>query len=239
LGQNSDQSISERVEEVADTLFNGNVSDPVRATDMNPPSFYKYVNGQRNPGTTVLARLARLGVNINWVLSGEGHLMQSTSDFFTPLPLIEAMGPAEIDGPDEVLVRIPLVRVVAGTGEGPWLEEIGAPEWLPKTFVRQTYGVDPDLLKGFRISGDAMQDALRPGDRVRGALWQGDSLIDGSIYLLYREPGGVIVRRVRFVGDEVLLTADHPDVPDLEIDTDRWTQTFRPVAQVLEYVRAL
>jgi SOS-response transcriptional repressor LexA len=84
-----------------------------------------------------------------------------------------------------------------------------------------------------------MQTSIRAGDRVRCALWGGDSLLDGAIYLLYRKPAGIIFRRIRFDGDEVLLTAENPEVSDRSIEIDNWTQSFRPIAQVLECVRPL
>jgi SOS-response transcriptional repressor LexA len=84
-----------------------------------------------------------------------------------------------------------------------------------------------------------MQTSLRAGDRVRCALWDGDSLLDGAIYLLYRKPAGIIFRRIRFDGDEVLLTAENPEVPDRSVEIDNWTQSFRPIAQILECVRPL
>lgn len=232
------QKVGDRLREVAEALFDGNVSALARALDMKPPSFYKYINGDRNPGTSVLVRFTHIGIDLNWLLTGEGQMLRSDSDFFTPLP-IHTMGATEIDGPEEILVRVPLVRVVSGEDGDPHLKETGSPEWLPKGFIQQNYGVEPSLLKGFRVSGDAMQTSLRAGDRVRCALWDGDSLLDGAIYLLYRKPAGIIFRRIRFNGDEVLLTAENPEVPDRSVEIGNWTQSFRPIAQILECVRPL
>lgn len=205
---------------------------------MNPSSFYKYTNGNRRPGTNVLIRVAQLGIDLDWLLTGEGQMLRSNSDVCTPLPL-QTMGATEIDGPEGTLVRVPLVRLMTGEDDDPFLKETGTPEWLPKAFIQQNYGVAPSLLKGFRVSGDAMQPTLQPGDRVRGTLWEGGSLVGGAIYLLYRKPAGILLRRVRFDDDKLLLTAENPTVPDRSVGVESWTQSFRPVAQVLEYVRPL
>ena len=83
-----------------------------------------------------------------------------------------------------------------------------------------------------------MEDTIRPGDRVRGALWRGESLTDGSIYVIHSKMG-VIVRRIRLAGENVVLEAENPEVKDLPIDAETWIHRFRPVARILEVVRSL
>lgn len=237
MGKNGKYVTGDRLSRVVDDHYDGNASALARALEMNPTTFYKYVNGDRRPGPSVLARLTRLGINLHWLLTGEGPVLRSHSDRFQPLP-IQTMGPETIEGPDEPLHRVPLVRVEIGD-EGPFLKEVGTAEWLTESFVRDVYGVEPGRLKGFRVSGDAMKKSLQAGDRTRGVLWRGESLTDGSIYVLYSEPGGVIYRRVRFDGDQIRLVADHPDVPNRTVEVDVWHKRYRPVAHVLELVRAV
>lgn len=237
MGTTEDESLGSRIERVADRLFDGNLSELARNLDMQPSSFYKYVDGRRRPGMSVLTRIARLGVNMNWFLSGKGHMLQPDQNSTSPLPVV---GPTNSDEPDvqESLQRVPLVRVEAGDGDRPVLREVGGAEWLSASFVRRSYGVEPDRLKSFRVSGNAMEDALRAGDRVRGALWQGESLTDGAIYLIYREPG-TILRRVHLSGERIRLIGEHPDVEPIAIRRDEWRADFRPIAQMMEVVRAL
>ncbi|WP_251980635.1 S24 family peptidase [Salinibacter ruber] len=148
------------------------------------------------------------------------------------------MSPRTIEGPKEQLYRVPLVRVDIGD-EGPQLTEVGTPEWLTESFIRKSYGAAPDRLRGFRVSGDAMSGSLQAGDRTRGILWEGESLIDGAIYVLYSEPGGIVYRRVRFESEKIRLVADHPDMADRTLKADAWHKRFRPVAHILEIVRAI
>jgi len=121
----------------------------------------------------------------------------------------------------------------------PRLKDVEIEEWLSESLIRQTYGVDPSILRVFRVSGDAMKKILCPGDRIRAALWQGEALTEGSIYLFYQDPGGVLVRRVWIDGNQVRLVAEHSEVPALTLEAGSWSDDFRPVARVLEVIRPL
>lgn len=228
----------DRLRRIVDDHYDGNVSALARAIDMNPTTFYKYVNGDRRPGPSVLTRLTQLGINVHWILTGEEPALRVRSDRLAPLPVRQHAGPETIDGPEEVLRRVPIVKVGVGD-EGPYLKEVGAPEWLAESFIRESYGAEPGRLKSFKVSGDAMHGSLQAGDQVRGVLWQGESLVDGAIYVLYSETGGVIYRRIRFAGKEIQLVADHPDVTDRSVEASTWHKQFRPVGHVLELVRAI
>jgi len=61
-----------------------------------------YENGEREPGSAALAAIARTGVNMNWLLTGEGEMRldhdrletAAMSRKFSPDGLYEAIGPA-------------------------------------------------------------------------------------------------------------------------------------------------
>ena len=69
------EGTGERLRAVADALYDGNKSALARALDMKPGSFSKYLRETRKPGASVLVRLMRLGVNLNWLLDGEGPML--------------------------------------------------------------------------------------------------------------------------------------------------------------------
>lgn len=241
MGEQRAQHTGDRLRAVADRLCDGNKSELARSLQMKPSSFSKYLQGTRRPGATVLERISQLGVNVHWLLTGDGPMMRAASgQAIQPLPLQSSpdMGPSELDGPDGPIHRVPLVRVTVNEDGAPQLEEIEAAEWLSASYIRRVYGVPPDQLKGFRISGNSMQSTIRPGERVRAALWRGESLTDGAVYLIYSR-AGVIVRRVHLNGDEIVLGADHAGTEDLHYEADQWTERVRPIARVLEVVRSL
>lgn len=165
-------------------------------------------------------------------------MMRTSPDRSQPVPLIHAMGSSELEGPDGTLHRIPLVRPVTDEDGTLKLKEMGSAEWLSTSFIREVYGVDPEHLKSFRVSGNAMNDTLQPGERVRGTLWRGESLTDGAIYLLHG-PTGVIARRVHLQGDTIRLSAENADVPDQAVPRADWHDGFRPLARILAVLRAV
>lgn len=240
MGKDETFATGNRFRQIADQLYDGNKSELARSLNMQPSSFSKYVQGSRHPGAQVLTRISQLGVNINWFLTGKGPMMRSGPDPSNqPLPLKsnEDMA-ASIESPDGSLRRIPVVRVRANESGDPILEEIGAAEWMSESYIRQTYGIPPEELKGFRCPGNAMAETIRPGEHLRGALWNGESLIDGGVYLVYA-PAGVMLRRLYIKNDTIRLVADCPDVPDQTVGTERWPGAFRPIARMLEVVRSL
>jgi hypothetical protein len=45
---------------------------------MHPSSLNKYTSGKHLPGSGILIRLAELGCNINWLLTGEGDMFSDS-----------------------------------------------------------------------------------------------------------------------------------------------------------------
>ncbi|PSQ96207.1 MAG: hypothetical protein BRD55_07060 [Bacteroidetes bacterium SW_9_63_38] len=147
------------------------------------------------------------------------------------------MGPSEIQGPNGPLHRVPIVRIV-NEAKALQLQEMEAAEGLSESLIREVYGVPPDHLKTFHISGNAMQDLVDPGDRVRGVLWDGEPLSDGAIYLLHG-PAGTIVRRVHLQDETIHLSAASSEVLDQEISQQEWREHVRPLARIVEVLRSV
>lgn len=242
MGNNAQNQTGIRLRQVAEQLYDGNKSELARSLGMKPASFSKYVQGNRRPGASILERLSRLGVNTNWILTGEGSLLRSEEDPSpAPVPIKpppHGAAPSKVEGPDGPLYRVPLLRMTIDEAGSPHLEDVDTLEWLSEPRIRNMYGVPPEQLAGFRISGNAMVDTIRPGDRVRCVLWQGESLSEGCIYLI-QTPSGATVRRLKLTGHNKRLTADNEDISDLEVNREEWDETFRPVARVLEVIRSL
>lgn len=134
--------------------------------------------------------------------------------------------------------EIPLVRIRETPDKKVRLVETARSEWLSDAFVQQTYGVSPDRLRTFRISGNSMVGTLRPGDLVRAVLWDGYPPNDGTIVIV-RGPVSFLIRRVRLLGAGVVLVADNPAVPDWTLSKEQWENDYQQIARVLEVRRAL
>lgn len=140
--------------------------------------------------------------------------------------------------PDVRLHRVPLMRATNEPEEGLKLIETGAAEWLSEPFIREHYGVRPELLRDFLISGDAMAGTINPGDRLRAVLWDCQSPNDGVVCLV-QGPVSLMIRRVRWSGERVQLVADHPDVAPDTISLEKWNESYTPIARALEVIQRL
>lgn len=235
------EGTGDRLRAVADRLHGGNKSELARSLGMKPSSFAKYLNGGRRPGAVVLEKISRLGVNVDWLLTGEGAMLDRFSQLSPGRSTPPDQGEATVEEKEDVdcggrnhdFHKIPLVRIREDPEEGLRLIETGQAEWVDETTLRQEHGVQPGLLRDFRVTGDSMRNAMKPGDRVRAVLWDCRSPNDGTICIL-RGPVSLLIRRVRLRGAEVLLVADNPDVPDRRVDREEWEADYEPIARILE-----
>jgi transcriptional regulator with XRE-family HTH domain len=62
--------VGERIKEVANKKYEGNISALARHLGMSPQSFNKYAQGDTMPGGKVLKRLISIDINLNWLLLG-------------------------------------------------------------------------------------------------------------------------------------------------------------------------
>lgn len=256
--------VSDRLREVARELFDGNKSELARKLDMKPPSFSKYTSGDTTPGSRVLKKLADIGVNPTWVLTGKGEMMLTTealknSDSIPPRSHVSSgKGPSpDMSHSDdeaapnnsskqigEDLWRIPLLSVEVAAGDGvvahekDELEEAGPPDYLPEPYIRQEYGVRPQRVFDVRVRGDSMTDTIRAGERIRCVTWDGEDLVDGSIYIL-AGPWGALIKRVLFTGDTLTLHSDNDARPDTELSHEEFDEQYRVVASLLHVLRRL
>ena|SRR5699024_1311587 len=78
-------SIGERLERIADKLYKSNKSDFARAINKKPQNVYQYIRGDRTPGAEFLYQLTTIGVNVNWVLTGKGEMLEKDQKSSVPL----------------------------------------------------------------------------------------------------------------------------------------------------------
>lgn len=247
------EDVGTRLRLVADAVYDGNKSELARGLDMSPGSFAKYTRGERVPGGRILKRLARLGINLNWFLTGEGSMMSveksPLSTGSSSEPVIHKSGNgasvAQLREDQGQYCSVPFVQVQFGAEDDVQLNHTG--EWgvLRRERILHQYGVDLGRLRGFRVSCNRMADTLRPGDQALGALLPADVRIEritGGTVCLVSGPEGVIGTRL-FRDDEekdsVVLVADNPDVNDVELSLKQWKEAYRPVARLLEVLRPL
>lgn len=242
-----DGDTGDRLRVLAEALYDGNKSDLARAMDMKPGSFSKYLRGKRRPGAAVLERLRRLGVNLNWVVVGTGPMLLA-SDAADEHEAPEAGGEESPTFTREGVTyhSIPFVQVRLHEDGRIQLSESGEREWVSQEAIRRQYGVAPDQLRGFRVSGTRMAPTIRPGDRVRTSLVDEgtppETLPEGEAYVLFG-PSGVLTSRLDRVGPDgdsaIVLRGDNPDLPDKRVEREQWDEHYRVLARVHEVLRPL
>ena len=179
----TDPPIEHRLRTIARVLFDGNKSDLARAMGMKPSSFGKYLRGTRRPGATVLERLTRLGVSVDWLLTGDGPILLEHASSQRrrrasrggaerdphPLQTRQCMSAAVLSGSDPQFYPIPVVKARIDNGDL-HLDEVGEPEWVSARAIENDYGGKPNRLRTFVIDSDRMAPTIQTGDRVRGML---------------------------------------------------------------------
>lgn len=234
------EETGKRLRRIAEVLFDGNKSELARALNMHPGSFTKYLREKRRPGAKILNRILRLGVNINWFLTGEGQILRpgTSEDGSSSGPV------SKLKNGSSQYHRVPVVQVRLSEEEELQYNEVDDPVWLNQHTIRIRYNIDPDRLREFRVSSNRMAPSIRTGDRVRAALVPSSlpmsDMVEGASYLMFG-PEGVFSTRVRTgdSGGSILLAADNPEADRYEVRGDDWTQTYRPIARVLEIRRSM
>lgn len=215
--------------------------------------------GESNPSlSTIQALIAKTDVNPTWLLTGQGT-METSGAPGGDGPPAEALQPnsRDVSGvlrveEEETVAQLealgielhPIARVgveaEAGTGfkvhPEDELEEVA--EWLPAQVIRTRYKVPPWRVKRLLVRGNSMVPTLQPGQEVRIALWNGEHLWDGRVYVL-NSPFGVIIKRLRLRHDHLVIASDNPEEENQKLSGDEFHEHYRVVAWLLDKVESL
>lgn len=161
-------------------------------------SVRKYEQGSSKPGSDALASLSTLGINANWLLTGEGPMLVAN---------LNASGEPSAD-----YVAVPLydgVRAAADHGALVEHEMAERSVNFSATWLRSTFGARPKDLCMINVTGDSMEPTLRAGDVL---------LIDCRVLRPDREGiyvvrinDAILVKRVQVLpGGVFRFTSDNP-----------------------------
>lgn len=234
----------DRFETVAELLFNGNKSELARNLEMKPASFSKYTSGSTMPGGEIIRRLTDLGVNAHWFITGKGEPVYrgDTIPGNADMAIQEPQVAYDLEEAGVSLYRIPVLDVETEAGTGAIVYEDAdandSAEWMTEGYIRHNYSVAPDRVRNIRVRGNSMTPTIRPGDRVRVAIHQGEDLWDGAIYVI-RSPSGLIIKRLHLLPENVQLISDNSDFSTIDVSSQEFESQFTPIAWMLEVVRPL
>lgn len=183
-----------------------------KKTEIPYPTLLKYLSGERTPTEDNLQKLAiHLGVNLNWLLTGEGE------------PFIEKHKPvSELSGDIGNYILIPMVsgKISAGKGLAPVEEE--------EVEIKLAFRIDWLKRKGdytrmslIRVEGDSMEPTLFSGDIV---LVDGNrNFVDlhGGIYAFYANDS-IMIKRIQLLFNEkkLKIISDNPKYEPIIVPPD-------------------
>lgn len=192
-------------------------------------SMARYKNNERYPDPEFLAKLVESGINVNWLLRGEGFMFINTANELIPdindMQKVEIVDgkPTLVNSLDRTYVRTSLFPIVAEISAGAPFEAISdydAADSVEVPIRYIPYGTDAYI--AFRVNGGSMEPQILHNDIVLIKKQQGWDNTDGQICAV-RFDGGITLKRIQNDHNNrgVILQPLNKDFRVLIIDEDQ------------------
>ncbi len=218
------QGFGKRLRKIRE-LLNMNQREFAELLGISQTRLSQIEHDKHQPSIKILLPLIEQNFNITWLLTGEGE------------PFIQQKsGEKE---PQE-LVKIPFLDAIAGAGTtGGFLsDEIVENVYFPSTIIRHLSAYRPQDIFLIIVSGDSMSPTILPGDICIVQKYRpGEQLKSGSIYII-RNHYELLVKRVDFYRDKVILRSDNKKISDDVITKEDFDQ-LEILAHVLAIIRII
>jgi len=203
-----------------------------------------YEQGANKPGSEVLKSLAKLGFNINWILTGEGPMYVGgiRNELYEAQPDQNPEFVAEtiteynsVSENEYILVPLMAGRISAGGGLVPDNNVEMLCAFHRKWLMRKG---DPKQMQLIRVSGDSMAPTLLHNDLVlvNHAINAIKTIHDGHIYAISIDDEILIKRLYKdFKNNLIEVRSDNPDFKSFSIEPTRITVN----GKVIWYAREL
>lgn len=183
-------------------------SEMATALDVSVTAVQSYEGAKQFPGGKVFEAFARLGIDTNWLLTGEGEMKRGAAAY----PLAESLKTADITGElGEGFVQVPRYKVAASAGGGSIIHSEQIVDYLSfrADWVRNSLGVSVQDLALINVKGDSMEPVLSNEDLILVDM-RISGVEDNAIYVLQFN-GVLLVKRLqrRFDGSVVIMS-DNP-----------------------------
>lgn len=170
-------------------------------------SWQDYELGKSVPGGKVFEALAKRGFNANWLLTGEGAMLQGEASY----PLSDGLKAAGTTGElGEGFVHVPRYNVTASAGGGAMIHSEQVVDHLAfrADWVRNALGVAVASLVLINVDGDSMEPTLSGGDLIL-VNRNVEGIGDNAVYVL-RYDGKLVVKRIQRMHDgSVIIKSDN------------------------------
>ncbi|MGN0902411.1 MAG: XRE family transcriptional regulator [Succinivibrio sp.] len=158
------------------------------------------------PAANRVAKIAEaLGVNIMWLISGEGSMYSN----------VIALDNEEFPSAD--FIQIPESAVSFGAGEcpEPTYEELR--ETLPATYRKDFFsrhGLNPHKCKRVRVQGDSMSPLILDGDCILIDCEHVDHIDNGAVYAIAYDHNLMVKRLISQFG-RLVIKSENTSYPDV------------------------
>jgi phage repressor protein C with HTH and peptisase S24 domain len=206
---------SERILAVRDAFFAGNNVKFANAIDAKEASVRSWTTGRAIPGGVFLAKICEIcPVSPQWLLSGKGEMAVGS----TAPPDLKIVGRANADLKDtkRLLRAVPILSDPVAAGDPRNIDESAIEDYA--VIYDHWHGKEQRAL---RIKGDSMSPTLEEGDIVGVDVTPPRRLSGLKGYVVAARVGdGVVVKRLEFAGEYLILTSDNPRHSPIVLDKD-------------------
>lgn len=172
----------------------------------------RYESDETDLKAPVIAQLAEIGCNMEWLITGTASASQSST-----LTQAQRLGPQMVD--------LPVYDARFSAGKGRLPPDCEDKQWLtlPEDWVRRATGRNPKNIIKALAEGDSMAPTIAEGAELLIDTTD-DRLANGKIYALNVD-GQLIVKRIhRPVKGGIVLISDNKEYPAEEIASDSQTE---------------
>lgn len=222
-GKNSDgafgvgaaiSELPERIRVCATKVGSGD--ELARMTGIPRRTLENYLSGNSEPKAHAVGAIAAAaGVSTDWLLMG-------------------VHGPVHEEPPSH-MVAIPIMETAASAGPGneAMTEHVTDFLWFNDTWLRQTYGVNPNDLKLLPSTGDSMSPTIAAGAMLMVNTGKIARMPGDGIYVVRLE-GDILVKRLqRMPGGTIKVSSDNPAYEPFSIRLDDAAVDFALLGRVV------
>lgn len=179
-------------------------------------SWQGYEDGSNVPGGNVIEGLVKLGINANWLLTGEGPMKREEGE---ELP----------DG----FVQVPRYAIQAAAGGGALVhsEQIVDHLAFKADWLKTTLGLNPAQAAVISVIGDSMEPYLANGDLILVDLAV-TRIADDAIYVL-QVGGNLKVKRIQTKSDGTVIVKSDNERYEPEVFRGESVELLRVVGRMV------
>lgn len=200
-------------------------------------AYQGYEAGRSVPGGNAIEGIARAGINVNWLLTGEGEIHLSDSLKDKPYEaVVDAAGHAVNEPPKQApwgFVLVPRYDVAASMGNGTVIhsEQIVDHLAFREEWVRTELGTNPKHLVLVSAIGDSMEPTLRAGDLL--LIDRNSEGVKQDAVYAFATNGELRVKRMQLkIDGSVVVKSDNPQY-EAELLTSEQASALRIVGRVV------